>query len=106
VSSLCRGEHVAAAGDTTLHISPRLHELFEKFQTQCYQQQSNYLTAEYAQFVEEEMKEHKGVTLSNFSSHQLFKELVGKASHTDDTRHRTHDTRHRHKELGEHEPIQ
>lgn len=76
VGALVRGEHTVAKGDTKLHISPRLAELYSAMQRELAQNCSNFFSAEYAAMVEEEVKENAGICLPNFQSAQVFKGLM------------------------------
>ena len=76
IGALVRGEHSVARGDTKLHISPRLAELYGAMQRELAQNCSNFFSAEYAAMVEEEVKENAGICLPNFQSAQVFKGLM------------------------------
>ena len=76
VSALARGDHSIARGDTKLHLSPRLSELYSLYMHTLASNCSNYLSLDYARTVQEEIKENSGVTLPNFLSHQVFEGLM------------------------------
>ena len=76
VAGLARGDHSIAKGDTKLHLSPRLSELYSLYMHTLASNCSNYLSLEYARTVQEEIKENSGVTLPNFLSHQVFEGLM------------------------------
>ena len=76
VSALARGDHSIAKGDTKLHLSPRLSELYSLYMHTLASNCSNYLSLDYARTVQEEIKENSGVTLPNFLSHQVFEGLM------------------------------
>lgn len=76
VGGLVRGEHSVAKGDTKLHISPRLAELYGTMQKDLALGCSNFFSADYAAQVEEEVKENSGICLPNFQSAQVFKGLM------------------------------
>ena len=76
VAALARGDHSIAKGDTKLHLSPRLSELYSLYMHTLASNCSNYLSLDYARTVQEEIKENSGVTLPNFLSHQVFEGLM------------------------------
>ena len=78
VAALARGDHSAARGDTKLHLSPRLAELYSLYSHTLQSNFSSYLTLDYARQVQEEIRENQGVALPNFLSHQVFEGLMRK----------------------------
>ena len=76
VSALARGDHSIAKGDTKLHLSPRLSELYSLYMHTLASNCANYLSLDYARTVQDEIKENSGVTLPNFLSHQVFEGLM------------------------------
>ena len=76
VSALARGDHSIAKGNTALHLSPRLSELYSLYMHTLASNCSNYLSLDYARTVQDEIKENSGVTLPNFLSHQVFEGLM------------------------------
>lgn len=76
VAAIVRGEHAPAKGDTKLHISPRMAELYAQLQKELASGSSNFFSAEYAALVEEEVKENAGICLPNFQSAQVFRGLM------------------------------
>jgi len=78
IAALVRGEHSSAKGDLSLHISPRLAELYKSFKHELAASSSNFFSADYAKVVAEEMRENAGTTLPNFQSSQVFKGLMYK----------------------------
>ena len=78
VAALARGDHSVARGDTKLHLSPRLAELYSLYSHTLQSNFSSYLTLDYARQVQEEIRENQGVALPNFLSHQVFEGLMRK----------------------------
>ena len=76
VAALARGDHSIARGDTKLHLSPRLSELYALYAATLSSNFSSFLTLDYARVVQEEIKENTGVSLPNFLSHQVFEGLM------------------------------
>ena len=76
IGALVRGEHSVARGDTKLHLSPRLAELYAAMQKNLAAHASNFFSAEYAVLVEEQVKENAGICLPNFQSPQVFRGLM------------------------------
>jgi len=78
LSALCRGDHSIAKGDTRMHLSPRLHEIYTNYLTSLISSSSNHLSYEFARQVELEIKENSGLTLPNFLSSQVFDSLMNR----------------------------
>lgn len=77
LQALVTGNHISVSkGDTKLHISPRLTELYHEYQRQLKEALSQFLSVQYSKVVEEEIKENSGVTLPNFLSAHVFNGLM------------------------------
>jgi len=77
LQALVTGNHISVSkGDTKLHISPRLTELYHVYQKSLKEALSPFLSVQYSKVVEEEIKENSGVTLPNFLSAHVFNGLM------------------------------
>jgi len=77
LQALVTGNHISVSkGDTRLHISPRLTELYQVYQKSLKEALSEFLSVKYSKVVEDEIKENSGVTLPNFLSASVFNGLM------------------------------